>query len=483
MELQAATQAADPIEDDRDPVATRPDGSIWENCHEVDQAVTDIEGTLPRGLVGTLLRNGPAKRDLSRYFWDGDGMVRALQFTDAGEVRYRSRYVQTPKYLAERNATRPLFRSGGTQRPGGVLANALRMPATEANTHLLSHAGKLHALHEGGPPFELDPRTLQTLGPDDYDGVLPKGQPFNAHPHLDPETGEVFGFGMVPGRGGARVRPFRIDGQGRMHRLPDVQLASMTFMHDFALSSRWLAFFEPPLSLSLPRMLLGLESVFDSFRWRPGRTGYVHLLSRDGRRRMRFETEPFLLGHVIAARDLGSELQIDFVRGPSWTEVQKGLLDFRTGELPFMQEMCTWRLRLDTTTGRVESEQLDGRPADFPRHHEGKALHNNRYSYFAANPRPRMQGFFRGTMKLDLDSGRSDFFDFGRGFLTHEALFVPKPGAKGEDTGWLLQYVHNNRRRATDCAIFDARKLSDGPVCTVRLPVSAGMTFHGTWVA
>ena len=33
-----------------------------------------------------------------------------------------------------------------------------------------------------------------------------------------------------------------------------------------------------------------------------------------------------------------------------------------------------------------------------------------------------------------------------------------------------------------DVVIFDAKSLSDGPICTIHLPMNAGTTFHGTWV-
>lgn len=41
--------------------------------------------------------------------------------------------------------------------------------------------GRLLSLWEGGLPHELDPRTLDTLGPSTLDGVLPEKGPFAAH--------------------------------------------------------------------------------------------------------------------------------------------------------------------------------------------------------------------------------------------------------------------------------------------------------------
>jgi len=462
--------------------ATRVDPSLWENCAEVDVDVTDIEGTLPKGLVGELLRNGPAKRDLGTYFWDGDGMVRALRFGDDGKVRYRSRYIHTPKYLAERNATQPVFRSAGTQRPGGILGNMFRMPATEANTHLLSHAGKLWALHEGGHPFELDPQTLKTRGPDHFGGALPKRVTFSAHPHPDPATGDVYNFGMEGGLKGATLHAYRMSRLGRLERLGSASISRMTFMHDFALTQNWMIFFVPPISLSMPRMMLGLSSVFDAFQWESGVASEVVMISRDGTRQLRFEVEPIIFGHLIVAREEGHEVVVDFVRPPSWDRIGKGLANYRTDGLSFLEELCQWRMRINTQTRRVQSEELCPLPADFPRGNEALSTHEQRYSYLAANGKPRTKGMFRGTMKLDTKTAQTDLFDFGEGFVTHEPVFVPSAQGKDEDDGWVVQFVHNNARKATDCAVFDARKIKDGPVCTLKLPANAGMTFHGAWV-
>ncbi len=463
--------------------ATHPDKSLWENCPEVDLEVTDIDGELPTGLVGELLRNGPGKRDLGTYYWDGDGMVRALRFSPDGTVHYRSRYIHTPKYLAERHATQPVFRSAGTQRPGGWFANILRMPATEANTHLLAHAGKLWGLHEGWHPFELDPTTLATRGSDHFGGALPRRATFSAHPHLDPTTGEVFNFGLAGGLTGPRLHAYRLTREGRLHTLATAPLPRTTFMHDFALSERWLVFFAPPMSLSVPRMLLGMESVLDAMRWVPGAAGEVVMISRDGTRQLRFDVEPFIFGHLIVARDQGHEVVVDFVRGPSWERIREGLAAYRTDGMSFAEDLCQWRMRFNTQTGRVASEELCALPADFPRGNERLPTYQQRYSYLAANAQPRTKGMFCATLKLDTKTGGTELYDFGAGYETQEPIFVPSPDGKAEDSGWIVQFVHNNARRATDCVVFDAHRITHGPMCTLRLPVSAGMTFHGTWVA
>ena len=155
-----------------------------------------VEGEIPRELHGTLYRNGPNPQFAPRgkYHWfDGDGMIHALTIGD-GKAHYRNRWVRTQGFQMEREAGESFFGglanfANSDPRAEGIFPNA-------ANTNIIGHGGKLLALWEAGPPHELDPHTLETIGPYDFDGQLLG--PMTAHPKIDPETGELFFFGYSP---------------------------------------------------------------------------------------------------------------------------------------------------------------------------------------------------------------------------------------------------------------------------------------------
>lgn len=66
-----------------------------------------------------------------------------------------------------------MFRNFGTNIPGGFHKNLLRMRfKNAANTSVVMHAGRLHALWEGGLPHRIDPTSLDTLARDDLGGAL-----------------------------------------------------------------------------------------------------------------------------------------------------------------------------------------------------------------------------------------------------------------------------------------------------------------------
>jgi carotenoid cleavage dioxygenase-like enzyme len=58
---------------------------------------------------------------------------------------------------------------------------------------------------------------------------------------------------------------------------------------------------------------------------------------------------------------------------------------------------------------------------------------------------------------------------------------APAPGA-GEDEGWLIGFVYDRTRDASDLVIFDAQRVSAGPVARIQLPRRVPQGFHGAWI-
>ena len=153
-----------------------------------------VEGTLPRGLQGALMRDGPNPAFQPNHYVypvDGDGMVHAVYFRD-GQVHYRNRWVETSHLLTERKFGRTIYGSAGKvlEVPQEVIeAGGEPNPVRNtANTNVLYHGGKLLAMWEGGFPHLLN-SDLSTVGLYDYDGALQPGDALTAHPKICPDTG------------------------------------------------------------------------------------------------------------------------------------------------------------------------------------------------------------------------------------------------------------------------------------------------------
>ena len=58
---------------------------------------------------------------------------------------------------------------------------------------------------------------------------------------------------------------------------------------------------------------------------------------------------------------------------------------------------------------------------------------------------------------------------------------VPRPGSEAEDDGWLLVFVWNGERRASQLLILNANDLSEQAV--LEMPITIPYGLHGSWVA
>ena len=124
-----------------------------------------------------------------------DGYISMFRIRN-GRADFRGRWVETERLRRLREAGRQLY---GYYRNPFTDDPAVRDPAhpnrrTVANTAPVVHGGKLFALKEDGLPHQIDPNTLETIGPWDFNGGW-KSQTFTAHPKLDPVSGDMIAYG------------------------------------------------------------------------------------------------------------------------------------------------------------------------------------------------------------------------------------------------------------------------------------------------
>jgi carotenoid cleavage dioxygenase len=62
-----------------------------------------------------------------------------------------------------------------------------------------------------------------------------------------------------------------------------------------------------------------------------------------------------------------------------------------------------------------------------------------------------------------------------------ESPFAARDGSTAEDDGYVVTYVTNLVTGKGECAIFDARDITVGPICRVILPHHIPMGAHACW--
>jgi carotenoid cleavage dioxygenase len=92
-----------------------------------------------------------------------------------------------------------------------------------------------------------------------------------------------------------------------------------------------------------------------------------------------------------------------------------------------------------------------------------------------------MSDFGGELLKYDLESGKSWALPMGPGNGAGEPVFAR--AGKGEDEGYILTFVYDAARDASDLVIIDAQRFEHGPVARVHLPRRVPYGFHGSWIA
>ena len=174
-------------------------GSNFPRRAEISLRDLAVEGTIPAEIDGAFFRAVPDNAHPPMFEDDialnADGMIARFSI-EGGAVDFDIRYVETERYLAEKQARRALF--GRYRNPFTDDPSVAGMDRTVSNTTPVWHAGRLFMTKEDGRAYEIDPHTLATKGKWDYYGAL-KSETFTAHPRVDPVTGELFFFGYEAG--------------------------------------------------------------------------------------------------------------------------------------------------------------------------------------------------------------------------------------------------------------------------------------------
>ena len=444
---------------------------------EHDYRVDDIDGTIPAELAGTLYRNGPGRwQDHSgrplHHLFDGDGMLSAFTIAD-GAVHYRNRYVRTNHYLGKTGLMHL-----GTAAPGGIKKNIARLPPNLANTNIVGHAGRLYALWEGGPPHEIDPHTLDTLGVRRFRGELRWAGSYSAHPSFCPRTGDMFNFGVefIPR---PHLRIYRTDPTGRLKHFRSARLPYVAMVHDFALTETHLVFVVSPMIPDAVPMALGLKTMGEAMRYRPERGSVFILVPRDGGEIRTVGHDAMLVFHLSNAYDDGDDIVVDAITYRDGRILER-VNRFHTSMLDDTPSAFT-RYRI-TRTGRVLDEILSDVASEFPRHHDAYEGRKHRYTYL--NTRRQLAAFYDSITKLDLrDESESTYTTPEAGNSFCEPVFAAKPGSSGEDDGWVLSVEYHARTHTSRLVIFDAADIAAGPIAAANLTHHIPQGFHGSFVA
>lgn len=442
-----------------------------------------ISGAIPDTLKGTLYRNGPGR--LSRggqrvgHWFDGDGAVLGINFAAEGATA-TYKYVQTEGYIAESKEDKYLFPNYGMTAPGAFWKNVTKPVKNSANTSVLALGDRLLSLWEGGVPYSLDLATLDTMGKDSLQDTL-NDLPFSAHPKVDAATGEIFNFGITPGKDNT-LHLYKCDSTGKIVKKNDFPLPGLPLIHDFALAGDYLVFLISPVRVNVFPVLLGKKAYCDAMEWQPELGTQIWIFNRhDLSMVSKGETEPWYQWHYTNGYvNNDGNIVVEFVRYEDF-QTNQYLKEVATGNTETPAKGTLWQAVIAPQTAKViKMEQLLKRHCEFPLTKPQEVGQPWRYTYLSTN-RDNVdisQELLTAIAKFDRQTGDLSYTDMGTNMYPSEPIYVSQPES---ESGWLLTVVYDGNQDSSELWIYNSDRSLDEPLCRLALPMVIPHGFHGTW--
>ena len=458
----------------------------------------EVTGQIPEAIDGTFYRVMPDPQFppmiADPIFFDGDGTIAAFRI-HKGRVDFDQRYVQTHRWLAENKAGRALFgkyRNKYTDDP--TVEGVLR---TVSNTNIIFHRGVLLATKEDGPPFAMNPDTLDTIGVWDFEGQV-RTPTFTAHPKFDPKTGEMVCFGYeATGDASTDVVCFTIDAQGKKTSQVFVKSPYCGMIHDCAITDNYIILPMTPLKCSEERLKKG----GNHWAWDPEEDQCYGLVKRRGAKQGEvtwFHADNGFQGHVAGAyEDEEGHVIMDLTVADGNVfyffpeeEAAAGSVAARN---KLTSPMTRWRFDPKAPSGtRVKPYTTFQSSGEFARIDDRFVTkHYTRFFLCVVDPSkpydfskagPPVGGLFNCYGHFNWSTMKKETWFAGPTSTVQEPVFIPRSESAAEGDGYLLGLVNRLDELRNDLVVLDTAKFEDGPIAVVRLPFKLRPGLHGNFV-
>ena len=454
----------------------------------------EVEGTIPSNIDGAFVRVGgswfyPGKNGDTNPF-SPEGYISSFRIKN-GIVDYKGRWVKTPRFLnnlAHRRQLYGKYRNPYTNEEG---FQNLDQPylGTVQNTAPIAHGGKMFALKEDAHPYEIDPNTLETLGPWDFDGQY-KSQTFTAHPKIDPISGDMVTFGYeASGSLTNDIWVYTISPQGKVVHEVRFQAPYLSAIHDFAITQKHIIIPVFGWVSDLERLQTGKDHWVND----TNAPTYWAIIPRDGDANdiRWFKGAPQNIVHTLNAHTEGNKviLEAPIANGCPfpWIENLDGS--------PWSPQTAAFTMRRLTfyldSRGEDYQEEIyfNGPFTDLARVDDRYISLPSRYMYSAISDSTKpfnseragtvsgnvMNSYFR----LDSHTNEVKTFFAGETHSLQEVSFIPASKNAAEGEGYLVGTASNYADMRTELVIVDAQYMEE--IARVYLPFRSTAQVHGRW--
>ncbi|KAA0188314.1 hypothetical protein HAZT_HAZT010977 [Hyalella azteca] len=489
-------------------------------------------------MKGSLIRVGPGKfeeGDFRFNHWQ-DGMAIMVKFViyPNGE-----RYLQSDAFRKLRSTKRPVYTEFGTRSYPDPSKNIfsrmlqsfdMSSVTDNASSNVLVLNGEVFVTSETFFLRRIDPATLETREKIDLHKLT--GVNFiSSHPVTD-HDGTTYNIGTSFSTGPkyvvVRVPPLA-DGKGAcsdpwsdarvLTTISSSWKASMSYVHSFSVSDRYLVFVEQPYLISILKLATSQakgRSLAQCIDWHPQeRIRFIVLNKHTGEvlSTKYYTQEIFFVLHHVNCYEIKNQLVVDLIAYSSPDIINNLYLDnmktqgypcdgdfarLRRFVLPIVSEMenleCNKELvevpgcsasairTYDNQFGdfiSLESQVIGQDGIDMPILNPAFRSKPYRYMWGCGGWE---QGYFKGAVgKVDVETGECWKWHASADTISTEALFIAHPEARDEDDGVLIfntVSTHPDERNAL--VVLDAKTMQ--PLARAEIDQQLGGSLHGTFL-
>lgn len=454
------------------------------------QKLRVLQGRVPNSLEGVLFRNGPGlmyrSNERIKHWFDGDGGILGVHFRN-GDIFAHYKYIRTEYFLEEQRRDRFIYGTYGS-KPRAAIWNRIgkNMMKNPANTSVLPLENELLALYEGGWPYSLDPQTLETKKKDDL-GFLRLDETFSAHPKVCPKTGEIYNFGITPGKD-TYLKVYRMDKKANVIAVGSAKLSNFSPIHDCVLTEKYLIVLNYAADFSALGYLSGLKTIAESFYYKPSIGTTIHIFNRNNMSEAcpPIKTDPFFAYHFTNGFEKKGEIEIEFVKHNTLellddiNEAMAGkavdkVKDSGYGELT--------RMTIDINNRSAKMRAVLKNNEEFPTVSDHLVAQEWRYSLFLMqNPKSKekQHAFLRTAIgRFDHKKEKLEVFDYGEKKFPSEPILVSNNS--DPENGYIITTVYDSSHHQSEVWVHHTKDLEGEPVCRARLPYVIPHGFHGRW--